>query len=259
MGTEGNSVIVRAADIVAGLRLLEVRPGDVLLVHTSLKSFGTVEGGADSVIEALLESVGPSGTVMVPPLTGRRQDSPTDPPAFDVRNTPCWTGLIPETFRRRPAARRSLHPTHSVACIGPQADWLIREHLTCDTPCGPRSPYLRLAELDGKVVFLGVTLACCTLLHSAEELAGVAYHMQPQPVRATVTVEDGRVVRCDIRIHDWGTPRRFPAMEPIFRDAGLLGIGKIGLAEVRLLLAGPAVARTVEILRKSPRFLCQEP
>ena len=249
--------VVGKADIVRGLRHLGVKAGDAILAHSSLKSFGRVEGGAEAVVDALLETVGPTGTAMVPTLTGRREDSAEDPPVFDVRQTPTWTGLIPETLRRRAGARRSLHPTHSAAAIGPQADFLIRDHLTCDTPCGPGSPYLRLADLDGKVVFLGVGLTCCTLLHGVEELAHAAYHMQPRPVRAVITDWDGRRLERKVRIHDWGAPRDFSALEPIFVKAGIMRLGKVGEAAIRVLAARPAVERALALLRESPRLLCQ--
>ena len=64
------TVILTRKDIVKGLRALPINPGDILLVHSSLKSFGRVEGGADAVIDALLETVGAEGTVMVPTITG---------------------------------------------------------------------------------------------------------------------------------------------------------------------------------------------
>ena len=68
--------MVHKEDIVRGLGELGLRPGDVVLVHSSLSSFGYVEGGADAVIDALLDAVGPEGTVMVPTLTGSPEDSP---------------------------------------------------------------------------------------------------------------------------------------------------------------------------------------
>ena len=247
---------VTRPDIVLGLRRLGVVAGDVILVHSSLKSFGFVDGGADAVIDALLDAVAPGGTVAVPTLTGTRDDSPAKPPRFDVGASPCWTGLIPETFRGRAEARRSLHPTHSVAAIGSQAGFLTGDHLSCATPCGDRSPYLRLAELDGKVIFLGVTLDCCTLLHGAEEIAGVDYVLQPEPVRATVTDEQGRTTACETLIHSWSTPRRFAILEPILLRDGVMQIGKVGDAEVRVVRARPLVERVLALLRQSPRLLC---
>jgi aminoglycoside 3-N-acetyltransferase len=241
----GQPAVVTRAEIARGLRDLGVREGDVILVHSSLKSFGRVEGGAEAVIAA-----------MVPTLTGRREDSPECPPRFDVRQTRCWTGLIPETFRQRPNSVRSLHPTHSVAAIGPLAAELTRGHLECETPCGSGSPYLQLAERGGKVVFLGVTLDCCTLLHGVEELAQAEYHLQPEPALATVTDAQGREFQHAVRLHSWSTPRRFTVVEPLFLRRGILRLGRIGRAEVRVLEAGPAVACALELLRRQPRALC---
>jgi len=248
--------VITAADIVSGLRALGVTAGDVVLAHSSLKSFGKVDGGADAVINALLEVVGPGGTAMVPTLTGSEEFSPDNPPVFDVLNTPCWTGAIPETFRRRPGAARSLHPTHSVSVIGPDADFLIRDHMTCKTPCGPDSPYLRLAERDGKVVFFGVNLTSCTLLHGVEEIAGCEYNLQNEPVNATVIDEQGRSHSVRVFIHQYGTPRRFQVLDsPLLRE-GIMRMGHIGRSEVRVLRARPAVEMALKLLREDPGFLC---
>ncbi len=248
---------VTRRDIVEGLRQLGVSSGDVILVHSSLKRFGRVEGGVETVIDALLEAVGPNGTVMAPTLTGAADHNAANPPVFDVRETPCWTGIIPETFRQRPEAVRSLHPTHSVAAIGPHAEYLTKDHHTCQTPCGPDSPYLRLVELDGKVVFLGVSLSSCTLLHGVEELAQVDYHMQAEPATAAVTDPSGRVRRVTAYLHLWRTARQYPVLEPILLEEGILTIGKIGDAEIRVLRAKPTVDRVLNILKDQPRFLCK--
>ena len=172
-------------DIVSGLRGLGLRPGDRVLAHSSLSSFGYVEGGAPAVIDALLDVVGPDGTVLVPTLTGDETLSPANPPRFDPHSSPCWTGRIPETLRMRPDAIRSLHPTHSVAAIGRDAESLTREHIDSITPCDERSPYGKLAELpNGYVLLIGVSYQSLTLLHHVEEIAGADYHMQGEPVRA---------------------------------------------------------------------------
>ena len=104
--------MVSKSDIEKRLREIGIKEGDKLLVHSSLSSFGYVEGGADTVIDALIESVGFEGTVLVPTLTGSAELSPQNPPVFDVLISPCWTGKILESFRSRKNARRSYHPTH---------------------------------------------------------------------------------------------------------------------------------------------------
>ena len=249
---------ITRSDIVRGLHELGISTGDILLVHSSLKSFGYVEGGSETVIDALIKSVNPDGTVIVPTITGLEQHSESNPPVFDVCNTPCWTGKIPETFRLRPKSIRSLHPTHSVAAIGRQAEYVTRDHLNCETPCGEKSPYMKLVEFDGKVVFIGVTLKSCTLLHSAEEIAKCSYHLQAKPVNAKITDADGNVIEKTLYIHQWGTERNFEKLEPIFLNAGIMQIGKVGNADVRILQAKPAVELTLNLLKKNPNVLCKD-
>lgn len=251
--------IVRKEDIVNGLRELGLKEGDVVLVHSSLSSFGYVEGGADAVIDALLEVVGKSGTVVIPTLTGSEKLSADNPPVFSPSSTPCWTGLIPETFRKRRDAIRSRHPTHSVAAIGTMAEYLTRGHEHCDTPCGIGSPYFKLAELDGYVLFLGVGLWCNTTLHTVEELAMVPYHLQPKPVEAKIVNDDGTVEVVRIKIHLYGYERDFEKIEPILLSKGFMKIGRIGNATVRLVKAKPMIELALELLANDADFLLKKP
>jgi len=251
-------VSVSKGKIVKGLRNLGVKQGDALLVHSSLKSFGLVEGGAETVIDALLEAVGPEGTVMVPTLTGQESYCAQNPPVFDVADSVCFTGTIPETFRKRKEAIRSLHPTHSVSAIGLQSVYLIKDHLESETPCGPGSPYMKLAELDGKVVFFGIGLECCTLLHGVEEIAGCEYHLQTLPAEASITDADKTEFKKHVLIHQYGTPRQFTRLEPEFLEKNIMKKGLIGQAEVRVLQAKPAVEITLKILKTQPGYLCKD-
>ena len=122
-------------DLAADLRRLGLGSGDIVLVHSSLSRLGNVEGGADAVIRALLDVVAPDGTVLFPTLTGSERDGPDNPPVIDVRATPCWTGLIPDSARRWQGALRSLHPTHSVAALGAEAGHYTAGHEESATPC----------------------------------------------------------------------------------------------------------------------------
>jgi len=248
-------------DIVAGLRAIGLPDGATVLVHSSLSSFGRVQGAnataaANTVIEALLEAVGPAGTVMVPTLTGSEELGPANPPFFDVRHTPCWTGRIPETFRQRPDARRSLHPTHSVAAIGPRTHELIHGHELSPTPCGVESPYGRLATSDdGYVLFLGVGLECNTTFHYAEEVAGVSYHMQEEPVLATIVDYDGNQHQVQLWLHRYGAERNFLRPEPYFMAKKIERVGRIGNCTVRLLQARPMAEYTLQRLKDDPGYL----
>jgi aminoglycoside 3-N-acetyltransferase len=247
---------VTKGDIVAGLRKLGVRPGDKLLVHSSLSSFGQVEGGAEAVIDALIEAISPGGTVLVPTLTGDETLSPANPPVFDPASTPCWTGTIPEVFRKRPDAVRSLHPTHSVAAIGPDAHRLTEDHINSVTPCDELSPYGKLARCkDAYILLIGVDHQVSTTFHHVEEAAGVDYHMQEGLAQAVIIVGAERMTR-HILLHQYGTPRDFRGLEPLLIERDVQREALIGDARVRLIGVRGMVEIALRCLRASPRFLC---
>jgi hypothetical protein len=141
--------MISAKDIAADLRVLGLGEGMNLVVHSALSSLGTVEGGADAVIDALLEVLGKSGTLAMPAFFF--------PPSelFDPAVTPSRMGLITETFRKRSGVLRSFHPTHSVAAFGLLARYLVEGHKTA-TAFGIDSPLHRLAKSEGYVLLLGV-------------------------------------------------------------------------------------------------------
>ena len=243
-------------DIVAGLRAIGLPQGATALVHSSLSSFGHVVGGAETVVEALVQAVGSLGNVMVPTLTGAEALSPDNPPFFDVRNTPCWTGRIPETFRQRPDSLRSLHPTHSVAAIGPDKTELLRDHELSPAPCGPGSPYHRLVSADnGYIVFLGVGLHCNTTFHHLEEVVQAPYHLQNEPALATIVDYEARSRQVPIRLHRYGPRRNFARPEPYFLAKGIQRMGRVGNCTVRLLRAKPMAEYVLERLRADPEYL----
>jgi aminoglycoside 3-N-acetyltransferase len=248
---------ITTEDIVQSLRDAGLMRGCKLLVHSSLSSFGHVEGGADAVIDALLEVTGAEGTVLVPTLTGSEELSQDNPPTFDLHSTPCWTGQIPETFRQREAAIRSAHPTHSVAAIGADALKLTEDHEFSITPCDTASPYGKLArQPDGFVLLLGVDHESSTLFHHVEEVVGVDYHMQAGFARARLIIGDQEIHR-HYMLHQYGTPRSFNIMEEVFMERGIQQTFQIGKATVRLVKALEMVDLTVRCLTADHSILCQ--
>ena len=169
--------------LVTELRELGVQPGVVLLVHSSLSQLGWVAGGAQAVVLALLEVVGPDGTVVMP-----THSYVTDPaswhdpgvpeawwpvirqhlPAFDEVLTPTrGMGAIVECFRHTPGVRRSGHPSTSFAAHGRQSQAVVADH-ALDNDLGEGSPLARVYDLDGQVLLLGVGHDNNTSLHLAE-------------------------------------------------------------------------------------------
>lgn len=212
-----------------------IEPGDSVLVHSSLRSLGWVDGGAEAVVGSLVDAVGEKGTVLFPTLTGSAADSAETPPVYDARSTECWTGAIPEAARQRPDAVRSLHPTHSVVAIGRLSHWFTSCHELVRTPCGFGSPYDKLADIGGKIMLIGVTQASNTSFHLAEELSRVPYVLQKEPADLTMRNAGGEEVHMQgARLHLWSARRDYDALEPQMIDYGICHIRKVGNAEVRL-------------------------
>lgn len=223
---------VTRAQIEAGLREVGLRTGDVVLVHSSLSAFGYVEGGADTVIDALLAAVGETGTVVVPTFTWRANHA-AETVTFDVRASSCKheVGIIPETFRRRPQARRSTHVCHSVAAIGPHTDQVMGEGISS---FGAGSTFHRLYDLDAWCLLLGVGFTSCTELHAVEEFMRVPYRHHRDFAGSTVVLEDGTRVpsRAIEYLREPGYTNDFAKMRAVFDRAGVLRTTRIGAAEV---------------------------
>lgn len=176
--------LVTPKEIKTAFREVGLKRGQVVMVHTSLSSLGYVCGGAQSVIEALLEGVGDVGTVMMPTQSWKNLD-PTagvywqEPeewwpvireyiPAYDKRITPTNTmGAVSEMFRQWPGTLRSGHPARSVAAWGRYAQYLTENHDLSDI-FGDSSPVGRLYGLDGYVLLAGVGYDKNTSLHLAD-------------------------------------------------------------------------------------------
>lgn len=234
-------------ELERGFRELGLGPGSRVVVHSSLSSLGYVEGGAETVVDALLDVVGPDGTVMMPTFT--RYDEPYDP-----RSSPSTTGAVTEALWRREEAVRSPHPTKSVAAIGPSTETLLSEHEPSNS-LGPDSPLHRLLEHDGEILLLGVDHTANSAIHVAERLAGMPYRDQTARVRTRVDVET-EVVEVN-RVH---CSRGFEVVGPLCERAGIVSHNQIGAADARLLDGAGLLSVVVELLDERPgALLCSVP
>jgi aminoglycoside 3-N-acetyltransferase len=240
-----------------GLERLGVTAGDLLLVHSSLRSFGHVEGGADTVIDALLDAVGSHGTVLMPTLTfGVMKNSPV---RFSVKSTPSSSGRITEVFRLRREAVRSCHPVSSAAAIGAQAELLTNGH--SDTPCDASSPYYRMMDLGGKVIFFGASLGSNTLFHCAEDIVQPEYLGYAEIRDSLVTLSDGSVKTVTARRYDCtdrGVKRYLENMESVLLGEGILKKAQIGNSRTYLVDARENVESSCRVLRERPEFILKE-
>ena len=227
------------------LRALGVREGGVLLVHTSFRVVGPVEGGPLALIRALRSALGPAGTLVMPTMTDGES-------VFDPRTTPTQgMGITAELFWRQPGVVRSTHPGGSFAAEGPRAEQICAPQ-PLSPPHGPDSPVGRVHALDGQVLLLGVEHSESTTLHLAEALAGVPYSIS----HPTVVEVDGVVRAVPIAETDHCC-RGFRIADAWLRARGLQREGHVGHAHARLCNARDLVTIAVEHLRRDPLlFLC---
>jgi aminoglycoside 3-N-acetyltransferase len=189
------------ATLVRQLTDLGVGGGAPLMVHASLRRVRPVEGGADTVLDALFECLGPDGTLLM--ALGADANSP-----FDALTSPAETdmGVFAEVFRRRAGTRVNDHAAGRFGAAGPLAANLLEPTLLHDYH-GPGSVMSRFAALGGAVLRLGADPDTVTLTHWAEYLADV-------PDKRRVRV---RYVRADIG-EQW--------IEGLDDDDGIVGEGE---------------------------------
>jgi len=214
--------------LASELRALGLLRGDTVMMHSSLSSLGHVEGGAETVVDALQEAVGPGGTLLVPAFRDsvwgdRKNFTNSDcgqcPQRLCPSRLPGFQGIIPEAVRRRPGSLRSCHPTHSWVALGPSAERLLVGHCESPTICGRGNPFEELLALDGCVLTLGVQVNAVTLWHYYEEILEVPYmgHYWPKERHLNHCVSARRI------------QYEYPGiMQEVCRAAGILHAGPVG-------------------------------
>jgi aminoglycoside 3-N-acetyltransferase len=225
------------------LRKMGFKKGDVLMVHSSLKSIGWVEGGADAVIDAILSVIGEKeGVLFVPTLTATFAAagwSELCKYAWDPKETPSRVGAITDALWRRPNACRSDHPTHSLAAIGRNAQELVEGHGGNASTFDKNGPYGKYVRMGATILFIGTGMGCNTTLHVAEDWAELPYMDQNAGAKAK---KDGQVVEVPLRMSPNGH-RSFYAKDEaspavkLFYGLGQVREEKLGDAKVQIIAA----------------------
>ncbi len=221
---------------------LGVARGDSILVHSSLDQFSGFLGKPADIIVALQESVGPSGTVLMPtlPFRGSAIEYVQKGQIFDVRRTPSQMGLLTELFRRLPGVTRSVHPTHPTAAWGAKSAEFVQDHYRAVTPCGRETPYSRLLQFSGKILFLGTDITTMTFFHTIEELLESQMPFSPftKETFAIPSIDfDGTTVITHTRLFEpqYSRKRNIGKLVPVLKRAGYWNENRLGSLKCILL------------------------
>jgi aminoglycoside 3-N-acetyltransferase len=216
--------VLTKTQLIEELKAIGVAEGMDLLVHSALRRVGPVEGRADGIIDAMLELIGPEGTLMMSTVSGNVNPEQT---AFHAAHTPSTVGMLGNVFRKRPGAIRSLHPVHSVVAMGPKAKFYTEGHLEANTPWSPDSPYGKLMRNNGYILFLGTSFEANTCIHALEIEARVPGLHSESTQTLQVIDYDGTLQEIEHRWHAPKTPC-YPDLEHLVERAGGLTYGRVG-------------------------------
>lgn len=236
--------------LIEGYSALGVSPGDVLMVHSSLSSFGYVAGGAGAVVSALIYVLGEEGTLVMPAFSRYLLEGED---SWDRENTPSLMGRISETFRTMPGTVRSSHAAHSICARGEKAEFLCRRPYR--TGFGPDSPFKDLVGLDAKILLAGVPYNVCTFFHLLEAEADVPYRFLEE--RKAKIVVDG-IEKSGSALEftrKEGANNDFSGFGKLLEDEGLVKMGMIGESPQRLFRARDAYMAGSEKLSEDRLFL----
>ena len=241
------------SDILAGFQQIPLTKSKIIMVHSSYKSLGGVEGGAGTVINALLEWVGPDGTVLFPTFnfTSWSEDH-----YFDINETPSHMGIIGELARQQASAIRTRHPMYSFAVLGKNRN----EFAACDDveAYGRNSVFQRFHELNGTIVSIGLGWnSTFSLHHYVEYRTGCNYRRTKR--FAGIYVESDGIRKITtytmfVRKDQTVTTDIVPGMDELFEN-GVIRATQIGSAIVHYASANDFFDSMSVIVRQHPEKL----
>lgn len=236
-----------------------VGKGDIVYVHSSLKSIGWLENGVDTLTEAFISVLGSEGTLAVP--THTLSFMGLGAPPYEPDKTLSGLGTYPNAVWRHPHAKRSGHASHSSAAIGGIADFLTENHDPSNA-LGYNSPIYRMVRSGGKILLIGVTHKSNTSVHLAESIAAPyckLHYDKSWGDYVHTKFPDGSVV--EYKQSEFpGCSGGFDIIDEVLAEKNLVKYGKIGNADSRLIDARGMIETVAAMIKlQTDILLCKNP
>jgi aminoglycoside 3-N-acetyltransferase len=226
-------------DIISALEKMNAPQGSVVLMHISLRSVGDVEGGAQALLDALIEYFTAKGGLFCVP-THTWDNLGKDKITLDMQNPESNLGAFTELAARDKRGVRSENPTHSMMVFGDRQkalDFVAGEEKV-PTPTDPESCYGKLYKMGGFVLLVGVAQDKNTFLHCAEQILDIPDRMATEPIKVTVRKESGELYRRELTLFDCSftddISLQFTKYDTAFRYHRAITDGFIGSAPAQL-------------------------
>ncbi|MFA9556289.1 AAC(3) family N-acetyltransferase [Evansella sp. AB-rgal1] len=243
------------------LKKLRINETGTVLVHSSYKRIGEVEGRGETVLDVFGDYM-KKGLLVFPTHTWSYINK--ENPRYYVDSSPSCVGILPELFRKRPDAVRSLHPTHSVAAVGKDASFFVSGDEQFDTPCARGSAWGKLLDKKAQIVLVGVDLRKNTFIHGIEEWIDIPGRLTDTHEELYTVMPDGTEIPVPSRrhcglswsMHFWKVEETLERLQAVsrgkFGDADVLVCDTVMLTEIitEMLLLNPDLFSTNEPLSK---------
>ena len=238
------------------LKDMGIKSDDTVLLHTSYKAIGEVEGGIDGFIDALKEYLY-EGLCIIPTHTW----SVVKPenPVYDVRSTVPCIGAVSRVAAFRKDGVRSLHPTHSVWVTGKNAESFTEGEEYAQTPAPVGGCWCRLADMGAKILLVGVGNNRNTFIHAVDEMAKLDDRLAPDELEVTVIDYNGKKITHTIWNHGVTGSENFDNFEKMFIQKGVQKTGKLGNAEVKICDAKKCAEVLLGLYNKTTENFCLKP
>ena len=240
-----SGLALSCADLENQFRSIGLREGDSVLVHCAFSKIGPVSGGPATFIQALKNTVGLNGNILMPssPNDSFQLDYIQKIKSFDVQNEPSKMGWLSEVFRKSEQVFRSAHPAEPVCAWGKDAKWLTENHEIDGTAYGLNSPFYKLTEINGKILYIGVTLDNAgTSLHILEDAVPNFPFPVYRPETYSISIlNEGKSYVVTTKVHnpEQSKKRKCDALLPLFESEKVAFQVKIGNAPTWLFEAQP--------------------
>jgi len=222
-------VIYTKNDLLNQLQEMPVDSEGIIIVHSSMKSIGEVDGRADTVLDAFSEFM-QDGLLVFPTHTWDIINE--ENPKFYVDETPSNVGILTELFRQRPDVIRSLHPTHSVGALGEDAKEFTAGDERFDTPAARGSAWGKLLDREAKILLVGVDLTSNTLIHGIEEWNKTPNRIRESYEEYYTVLPNGTEIFFPLRRHIPGISEHYWKVEKLLAEKGAIEYAQLGDAKV---------------------------
>jgi len=240
------------SQLISQIESSGIKKDEKLLIHSSMKAIGEVEGGAETVIDAFMEYLN-EGLLVFPTHTWKQMND--DYNIFNPKTEPSCVGILTNLFMKRENVYRSLHPTHSVAACGKNAADYVSGEEKFDTPCPRKGCWGKLYDMDAKILFLGCSLRSNTIIHGVEEWNGIPHRLTEKYQELKIVLETGKIIDRPVRRHDspnGDVSANYGKIEDALMKRCIAQKGKIGDAESLLCDVRQMVDLVSSFLKKDP-------